>query len=57
MTSFRGLDIWAKMMPPGGKPIAQACHQTIKVNKTEELTYLAINIERYIHSQSSQLNV
>jgi hypothetical protein len=40
MTSFR-----SKMTSPGGKLKALACHQTKKVNKVEDLTYLPTNID------------
>jgi len=43
MTLLRGQDSWAKMMSPGGKLTAQACHPTKKVNKAVELTYLSSN--------------
>jgi hypothetical protein len=32
------------MTSPGGKLTALACHQSKKVNKAEELTYLSTNI-------------
>ncbi len=40
MTSFRGHVSWAKMMSPGGKLTALACHPTKKVNQAEVRTYL-----------------
>jgi len=42
--SFRGQAGSAKMMSPGGKLAALACHPTKRVNKAEELTYLSANI-------------
>jgi hypothetical protein len=44
MVSFRGQARLVKMMSPGGKLTALAYHQTKKVNKAEELTYLSTNI-------------
>jgi hypothetical protein len=41
MISFRGQASWAKMMSPGGKLTALACHPMKKVNKVEQLTYLS----------------
>ncbi len=35
---------WANMMSPWGKLTALACHTTKKVNKTEYLTCLSVNI-------------
>jgi hypothetical protein len=35
MMSFRGQASYAKMMTPGGKLTALACHLTKKVNKAE----------------------
>jgi len=44
MTSFRGQAGWAKMMSPGSKLTALACHPTKKVNIAEELNYISISI-------------
>ncbi len=46
MTSFKGLASWAKMIRPGGKLIALACHATQpkKVNKAEEVAYPTTNV-------------
>ncbi len=37
MTSFRWQAIWAKIISPGAKLTALACHLTKKVDKAEEL--------------------
>ncbi len=50
MTSFRGQVSWAKMMSPGGKLKALACHLPKKVNKAEALIYLSTNIAYYLLS-------
>jgi hypothetical protein len=42
--SFRRQASWEKIMSPGGKLTAVACHPTRKVNRAEELTYLSTNI-------------
>jgi hypothetical protein len=47
MTSFRGQASQAKMMSLGGKLTALLHHQTKKVNKADELTYLSTNIGCY----------
>jgi hypothetical protein len=44
MTSFRGAGWLGIKTSPRGKLTALACHQTKKVNKAEELTYLSTNI-------------
>jgi hypothetical protein len=44
MASSMGQASWAKMMSPGDKVTAIACHPTKKVNKAEDLTYLSTNI-------------
>jgi len=44
--SFRVQASRAKIISPGGKLTALACHLTKRVNKAEELTYLSTNIER-----------
>jgi hypothetical protein len=44
--SFRGQARRAKIISPGGKLTALACHLTKSVNKAEELIYLSTNIER-----------
>jgi hypothetical protein len=50
MTSFMGQASWAKMVLPGDKLIAVACHLTKRVNIAEELTYhsthVGMNIEK-----------
>ncbi len=43
--SFRGQASSAKMTSFWGKLTALVCHQTKRVNKAEELTYLSLNIE------------
>jgi hypothetical protein len=45
MMSFRGQVSLAKMMSPGGKLAALACHLTKKVSKAEQQTYLSTNID------------
>ncbi len=45
--SFRGQASWAKMMSPGDKLTAPACHPTKKVNKADEPTYPSINIDTH----------
>jgi len=45
MTSFKGQASWAKVTSPAVKQTATTalvCHQTKKVNKAEELTYLSL---------------
>jgi hypothetical protein len=45
MMSYRGQASWAKMMSPGGKLTAPACHLTKRVKKAEELAYISTNME------------
>ncbi len=42
--SFRRQASWEKIMSPGDKLTAVACHPTKKVNRAEELTYLSTSI-------------
>jgi hypothetical protein len=46
--SLRGQATLAKMTSLKGKPAALECHLTKRIIKTEELTYLCINIVQYI---------
>ncbi len=43
--SFRLQAGWSKMMSPGGKLTALACHPDQKSNKAKLQTYLSTNIE------------
>jgi hypothetical protein len=56
MMSFRGQASWAKMMSPGGKLTALACHPTKRVNKVEELTSLSTNIDK-THKHNNYLQL
>jgi hypothetical protein len=51
--SFMGQASWAKMVLPGDKLIAVACHLTKRVNKAEELTYHSTNIGIHIKKTCS----
>ncbi len=44
VTSFRGQARWVKMTSPRGELTAVLCRPTKRVNKTEELNRLSINI-------------
>jgi hypothetical protein len=59
MTSFRGQASWAKMMSPGGKLTALACHPTTK-SKHSRVIDLSLNkhwvmLEKKILSESNAL--